>query len=94
MEISQLNPISAALYGLSCIAIGFLSKFFIDRLKKDSEKIDQAIEALRNEMHQNTLALTELKVELKHITSALKVIPELEKDLNALGRIVREKLNN
>lgn len=45
-------------------------------------------------LHENTLAVTRLTIQIEHLERQVRVIPELEKDVAALGAKLRSKNGN
>tara|TARA_R110000868_G_scaffold118706_1_gene314708 strand:- start:33 stop:290 length:258 start_codon:yes stop_codon:yes gene_type:complete len=71
------------LLGIIGVAAGILAtKLFDRRLAADDSE--------REEITKLTLAMTELKVEIKHLAAALTPMPKIQQDLNELHSKVRE----
>lgn len=68
--------------GIAGIAIGYFLTKFADRwfAKKD---------AVEEETTKLTLAMVELKIEIKHLTEKLSPMPKIQSDLNELHTKVR-----
>lgn len=70
--------------------LGFMAKELYGAIKKKSDSTESEIKILTKEIHTLTLSVTELKIEMKHMTDALSLVKEIERDLNKLGSKVRE----
>lgn len=70
--------------------LGFMAKELYGAIKKKSDSTESEIKTLTKEIHTLTLSVTELKVEMKHMTDALSLVKEIERDLNKLGSKVRD----
>lgn len=86
----SVDSVYSGLIGLGGVLLGFLAKEVYGAIKKKSDGTETEIKALTKEIHTLTLSVTELKVEMKHMTDALSLVKEIERDLNKLGSKVRE----
>lgn len=58
---------------------------YIKNLKDEKEKAEvEAMRDMSKETHQNTLAIVELKTEIRHLAEKLSPIPKLQSDVNSL----------
>jgi hypothetical protein len=69
--------------GVLGLAIGAFSSKLLDRWFSDAKE-------QQDEVHKLTLAMTELRVEIKHLSEKLHPIPRMQQDLNELHGKVRE----
>ena len=78
----SLGPagVIVALWGLKAIYNSFK--------EKESDR-DAALIALNTTMHENTLAVTKLTVQMEYLNKSIERLPEMEKDINSIGEKVR-----
>ena len=73
---------SLTLGAIFLIVIKEVASFIRDTFSSQQKQNTQA-------MQENTLAIVELKVELKFIQRALEKLPEIEKDINVAHQKIR-----
>ena len=73
--------------GVLGLAIGALSSKLLDHFFSSSKD-------RQNEVTKLTLAMTELRVEIKHLSEKLHPIPRMQQDLNELHGKVRDLVKN
>ena len=71
------------LLGIIGLAIGALSAKLMDRWFSGHD-------AEKSEIIKLTLAMTELKIEIKHLSEKITYMPKIQQDLNELHSKVRE----
>lgn len=70
-------PISVFISGVGILALWIIKEAFSD------------YKGMKKALNENTLAITKLTVEFNNFQKRTEKIPEMEKDLNALGSKVR-----
>jgi hypothetical protein len=72
------------------VAGGWAIRELIARKKKDAEDTKAALEKLDEALQQNTLAMTRLTVQMEYLNKAVESLPEIRKDVDALGAKFRK----
>ena len=70
------------------IALWALKAIYNTFKTKDSER-DSALVALNTTMHEVTLAVTKLTVQMEYLNRSMEKLPSMEKDISAIGEKVR-----
>lgn len=91
MDLDQILKVLESGPGATIVlAVLWLGREIIGkRIKKNEEKTNDLEKTIR----ENTLAVTELRVEIRHLLDAVKELPEMRKDIDQAHMKIRAMKN-
>jgi hypothetical protein len=89
VELAAALKNAKGLWPAAVVALVWIGKELVSRWLTDVAENKTGLIELRKEIHELTIAVTKLTLQIEYLQKGLEAIPEMKKDLDGLGEKVR-----